>query len=92
MAKVNTKKRSQTVPIQSSKNNRKYYFAIALILITWMTFSNVGKNQFIGWDDFVYVTQNKSIELTSENVIHSFLKGEPHGMYVPLTEIGRAHV
>lgn len=87
MAKVNTKKRSQTVPIQSSKNNRKYYFAIALILITWMTFSNVGKNQFIGWDDFVYVTQNKSIELTSENVIHSFLKGEPHGMYVPLTAL-----
>lgn len=87
MAKVNIKKRSQTVPIQSSKNNRIYYFVIALIVINWMTFSNVGKNQFIGWDDLVYVTQNKSIELTSENVIHSFLKGEPHGMYVPLTAL-----
>ncbi|MDY0216726.1 MAG: tetratricopeptide repeat protein [Bacteroidales bacterium] len=63
------------------------YFVIALIAITWMTFSNVGKNQFVGWDDLVYVTQNKSIELTSDNVIHSFFKGEPHGMYVPLTAL-----
>lgn len=87
MAKAQTEKGNQKSSLKSSKNNRIYYFAIALIAITWITFSDVGKNQFVGWDDIVYVTQNKSIELTSENVIHSFFKGEPHGMYVPLTAL-----
>lgn len=87
MVKSKTKKKSQASSTSSSKNGRMRYFVIALIAITWMTFSNVGKNQFVGWDDLVYVTQNKSIELTSDNVIHSFFKGEPHGMYVPLTAL-----
>lgn len=87
MAKAQTKKGNQKNYTPAASHNRIYYFVLALIAITWMTFSNIGKNQFVGWDDIVYVTQNKTLELTSDNVIHSFFKGESHGMYVPLTAL-----
>lgn len=87
MAKAQTKKGNQKNSTPAASHNRIYYFVLALIAITWMTFSNIGKNQFVGWDDIVYVTQNKTLELTSDNVIHSFFKGESHGMYVPLTAL-----
>ncbi len=87
MSKANTKKISQPILSKNPKSNKVYYFLIALIAITWITFSNIGKNQFVGWDDIVYVTGNKTLNLTSDNLIHSFVKGETHGMYVPLTAI-----
>lgn len=87
MSKYKSKKNPITKQNSSVKNNNVYLFFLVLIGITLFTYSNIGKNQFVGWDDIVYVTGNKTLKLTSENILHSFFKGEPHGMYVPLTAL-----
>ncbi len=87
MSKIKAKQPNQNIYLKTSNKYRTLFFIFILISITCFTFSNIGKNQFVGWDDIVYVTGNKTLKLTTDNVLHSFFKGEPHGMYVPLTAL-----
>lgn len=84
MSKKTTQKHSEKIP---SKNKSFLFLVVILVIVVLFAFSNIGKNQFVGWDDIVYVTGNKTIKLTPDNVYHSFFKGETHGMYVPLTAL-----
>ena len=50
------------------------------------------KNKFNNWDDVVYFTSNPNIELSKQNIEHSFLQAEFHNMYVPLTALSNSIV
>lgn len=63
-----------------------------ILLVAFITFFPSLKNGFNNWDDVPYITGNKYLELTAENVSHSFLQGEHHGMYLPLTAFSHSIV
>jgi len=59
-----------------------------LLLLTFIAYTPALKNDFINkWDDNVYITDNPSLQLSIANIEASFLHGERHGMYLPLTSL-----
>jgi tetratricopeptide (TPR) repeat protein len=60
---------------------------LIIIITTIIVFIGVKNNTFVGWDDEVYITQNPYLKLSVSNIKHSFLEGEYHRMYVPLTAL-----
>ena len=70
------------------KSKRKELALLVLLLfITALLYFPALENKFNNWDDYPYITHNPNIELNKENVSKSFITGEPHGMYAPLTAL-----
>lgn len=59
-------------------------FAVAIVLIIYLP---VFENEFVGYDDKLYVTENPNLPLTTKNLVTSFTEGEHHGLYAPLTAL-----
>ncbi|MBI4929136.1 MAG: tetratricopeptide repeat protein [Bacteroidetes bacterium] len=79
----------------SEKNffaKKEFLLLFLILLFAFIAFFPSLKNGFNNWDDEPYITSNKYLELTKENVLHSFLKGEHHPMYVPLTALSHSIV
>lgn len=77
-------KSKETVAV---KKNTQVWFILLTLIAAALVFSPGLKNQFLNWDDAVYVTENPTLSLTSDHVAQSFTRGETHGMYVPLTAL-----
>lgn len=69
---------------------KKFIPIILVITVTTLLYLPALNNQFNNWDDYVYITSNNQIELNWTNVSNSFLHGETHGMYVPLTALSNS--
>lgn len=63
---------------------------LIIITVTAAIYMPALHNQFNTWDDYPYISGNKQIELTKENITKSFLYGENHGMYAPLTALSNS--
>jgi protein O-mannosyl-transferase len=61
-----------------------------LLIITAGLYVPALKNEFNNWDDEQYFVENPNIALNSANIRKSFLQGETHRMYVPLTALSNS--
>lgn len=78
---ININKKNNTIFEKTSK-----YLPIIIIIVVTLTYINSINNNFINWDDDRYVTGNKHLELTSENIKTYF--SEPYFvMYIPFTMV-----
>ncbi|OFX18169.1 MAG: hypothetical protein A2033_11700 [Bacteroidetes bacterium GWA2_31_9] len=66
------------------KLTNKYIIAI-LISITFITFFPSLKNDFVNWDDDIYVLQNPDIREISSASVSNMFSSEYVGLYLPLT-------
>lgn len=71
-------------------HRREIWLLMTLLIITTILYLPSLNNEFNNWDDAPYITRNPNIELTKENVKKSFLQGENHGMYIPLTALSHS--
>ena len=72
---------------------KKIFLQLLLILLfSFIVFSPSLKNSFTNWDDAPYITNNRFLDLTKQNIRHSFILGEHHGMYVPITALSHSIV
>jgi protein O-mannosyl-transferase len=75
--------KNRTTEAAEKKTVARWYGAI-LVVITFIAFSPVLKNDFTNWDDDVYVTENPSIQgFSLHNVAKQF--SSSIGYYSPLT-------
>lgn len=74
-------------------NKRFNYIALAVLLfITTLLYLPSLNNKFNNWDDAAYFLNNPHLELTKANIEKSFLQGEVHRMYIPLTALSNSIV
>ena len=65
---------------------------VLLLVVTTVLYLPSLKNKLNNWDDAAYIQSNPYIELTKANVERSFLQGEVHRMYAPLTALSNSIV
>ncbi len=75
--------------INNSLNNKTIFFVVfAIILITYISFSEALKNNFINWDDNAYVFDNPHLNQSLPSAVIYFFQAHTFvGNYVPLTMI-----
>lgn len=64
--------------------NIKYYF-IFIVVITFVVYSSVFKNDFVSWDDKEYIYENKRIQEFSKKNIKYYFSHQHMGNYHPFT-------
>lgn len=85
MKKVQKQSHKRVIKPESQMMKRLVLFAI--LLVNLLVYFPSMKCGFVDWDDTVYVTENPTIALNSNNITQSFAKGETHGVYAPLTAL-----
>jgi len=72
--------------------NKQFKYLVLLLVVTTFLYLPSLKNKFNNWDDAAYILSNPHIELNKANVEKSFLQGEVHRMYAPLTALSNSIV
>ena len=66
--------KQNTISESSSKKNIKYYLLFIILIFTFFIFSETLNNEFVNWDDDVYVTSNNYItDLSFDGIKKIFL-------------------
>ncbi len=68
----------------------KIYACLLVFLVTLMIFSPVMLNEFLNWDDHVFVVDNVQIDSLSWRSLHWMLTSFSEGMWLPLTWFSHA--
>jgi len=72
--------------------NRQLKYLVLLLIATIVLYIPSLRNKLNNWDDAAYIQSNPYIQLNKENVEKSFLQGEVHRMYAPLTALSNSIV
>ena len=70
--------------------NKQFVYLAILLIVTTVLYLPSLNNKLNNWDDAAYLQSNPHIQLTKDNVERSFLQGEAHRMYAPLTALSNS--
>lgn len=88
--KYMSKSKMKKLENNSVKKDDLYFYALLIILITFIAFIPSLSNGFTNWDDDVYILENWKIrQINLENLYYIFTSTH-HGGYEPLTELSFA--
>lgn len=69
---------------------KNYFYILVIIAFTFITFFPSLKNDFVNWDDDIYVLQNTDIRDLNVNSIKNIFSSEYFDFYLPLTIVSYA--
>lgn len=86
----NTMKKAISDTKTPASKKVRFYYLLAILCLVLVAYSNIGGNQFLNWDDPLYVTENPDISSLKADNIKAFFTKDYVQCYLPLTMISFA--